>query len=459
MSAAWEKPLAGVRVLDFAHVLAGPLCTAFLGVLGAEVYKVESWARLDGTRRKRLSDPPPSREEVGSHRAFQIMNHDKLGVSLNLQEPEGQALAGRLAEECDVLVEAWRPGVAARFGLDYESVRALNPRIVMLSLSGSGQYGPEAQYAMYAAIFAALGGLTHITGYPDGVPTEYRGSIDYRTGFEALLAVLAGLHRREQTDEGCYIDLAGREVCANLIGDAFVELQATGREPGREGNVDRVMSPHGVYETAEQDSWVALAIGSDDEWRAFCAAGPLPALAEDARFADGFRRWKHREELDALVRGIAWVRIQAAEPLIARLQAAGVPWGGASGLPLGTLRPAPRRRAPARARRHLGPARRRRRRAGHHPDATLAVRGISRSRSAAPVGRSRVARLWPGALASPSITSVLRPHVQGPPRSELRGVLPPPRQRRHRWPSSRPAGSTARRRGLVGVDGQDHEAR
>ena len=323
MSAAWEKPLAGVRVLDFAHVLAGPLCTALLGVLGAEVYKVESWARLDGTRRKRLSDPPPSREEVGSHRAFQIMNHDKLGVSLNLQEPEGQALAGRLAEECDVLVEAWRPGVAARFGLDYESVRALNPRIVMLSLSGSGQYGPEAQYAMYAAIFAALGGLTHITGYPDGVPTEYRGSIDYRTGFEALLAVLTGLHRREQTDEGCYIDLAGREVCANLIGDAFVELQATGREPGREGNVDRVMSPHGVYETAEQDSWVALAIGSDDEWRAFCAAGPLPALAEDARFADGFRRWQHREELDALVR--AWVRIQAAEPLIARLQAAGVP--------------------------------------------------------------------------------------------------------------------------------------
>ena len=325
MSAAWRKPLAGVRVLDLAHVLAGPLCTALLGVLGAEVYKVESWARLDGTRRKRLSDPPPGREEVGSHRAFQIMNHDKLGVTLNLQHAKGQALARRLAENCDVLVEAWRPGVAAKFGLDYESVRRLNPSIVMLSLSGSGQNGPEARYAMYAAIFAALGGLTHITGYPDGVPTEYRGSIDYRTGFEALLAVLAGLRRREQTGEGCYIDLAGREVCANLIGDAFVELQATGREPGREGNADPIMSPHGVYEAAEEDSWVTLAIGSDDEWRAFCAAGPLLELAEDARFADGFRRWKHREELDALVR--AWIHTQAAEPLIARLQAAGVPAG------------------------------------------------------------------------------------------------------------------------------------
>lgn len=322
MSARWQKPLAGIRVLDFTHVLAGPLCTAFLGLLGAEVIKVESWERLDSTRRRRLSDPPPSREAVGSHRAFEIMNHDKLGISLNLQAAEGQELARRMAAVSDVVVEAFRPGVAARFGLDYERLGALNPRLVMLSISGSGQTGPEARYATYAAIFAALGGMTAITGYRDGLPTEYRGSIDYRVGFEGLLAVLAALRRRERTGAGCAIDLAGREVCANLVGDAFLELQATGREPVSEGNDDRIMSPHGVFLSAGDDTWVALSVASEGEWRRFCEAAPLPTLAEDPRYADMFRRWKHRAELEAEVR--TWIRTQPAFPLIERLQAAGV---------------------------------------------------------------------------------------------------------------------------------------
>ena len=317
-----QRPLSGLRVLDFSQVYAGPICAGMLGALGADVIKVESHQRLDTTRRSLLLYPGPPISDVDGARKYQLFNHNKRSVLLNLQHDEGRAIAARLAAQCEVVIAAYRPGVLERMGLHYERLRELRRDLLMVSISGNGQDGPEARYATYAAIFAALAGMSHLTSYRDGIPAEYRGSVDMRVGFFAFLATLAGLRHRARTGEGGHIDLSGRECMSAFIGDAFLTSQGSGTQPAPVGNEDECMSPHNCFLTEDGKTWVALAVGSEEEWRAFCAVSGIPGLAEDARFADGFRRWKHREALEQIVSG--WMATQDAATVITQLQERGV---------------------------------------------------------------------------------------------------------------------------------------
>ena len=311
-----ERPLAGLRVLDFSQVLAGPVCTAMLGALGAEVIRVETTARLDFSRRTYAA--------AGfTAPTFHLANHNKRGISLNLQSEEGAGLARSLAGISDLVMQSFRPGVAGRLGLDYQTLRATKPELLMISISGLGQEGPESRYGAYAAIFAALGGLSYLTGYTDGIPTEWRGSVDHRVGVAAFGACLAGLYRLRHTGAGGHIDLAGREVQTTLIGDAVLEAQLSATPPEPMGNEDRIMAPHGCFLSLEPDTWVTVAVGSDAEWQGFCNAAGLVGLQTDELFGDGFRRWKRREELNA--RAGEWIATQQGDAAVARLQQHGVP--------------------------------------------------------------------------------------------------------------------------------------
>ncbi len=316
MTAPSPRVLDGIRVFDMTQVLAGPACTSMLGALGAEVIKVESSARMDQTRRIGVA------EDVNASPTFHTNNYNKRSIALNLRAEGGVELAQQLISHCDVVVEAFRPGVLERLGLDYDALRELKPNLLMVSISGSGQDGPEARYGAYAAIFAALGGLAYLTAYQDGIPTEWRGSVDQRVGVTAFQAALAGIHRLRRTGLGGHIDVSGRETTTTLIGNALISAQASATAPEPMGNEDRIMAPHGCFLTADPESWVALEVGSDAEWEALCEVSGLAASQDDERFGDGFRRWKHREELNALVR--EWMRTQDALDVVARLQARGV---------------------------------------------------------------------------------------------------------------------------------------
>ncbi len=311
-----QRSLEGLRVLDFSQVLAGPVCTAMLGALGAEVIRVENGARLDTMRR--------TYAEAGfTAPSFHLANHNKRGISLNLQSEEGVGLAKRLVGISDLVMMNFRPGVVGRLGLDYETLREQKPDLLMISISGLGQEGPEARYASYAAIFAALGGLSYLTGYTDGIPTEWRGSVDHRVGVAALGACLAGLYRLRNTGLGGHIDLSGREVQTTLLGDAVLEAQLSATPPEAMGNEDRIMAPHGCFLSLDADTWVTLAVGSDAEWQGFCEAAGSIELQTDELFGDGYRRWKRSEELNA--RAAEWVATQHGEDAVARLQQHGVP--------------------------------------------------------------------------------------------------------------------------------------
>jgi crotonobetainyl-CoA:carnitine CoA-transferase CaiB-like acyl-CoA transferase len=313
--------LSGLRILDFSQVLAGPFATELMGGLGADVVKVEGWKRLEIGRGKRFS-APPERQEVPTPQTFCVNNTHKRSVALDLSKPEGREIALVVGAKSDVVVEAFRPGVMKRLGLGYEEFCERNESIIMISISGNGNTGPEATHASYAGIFCALGGLTHLTGYRDGMPTEYRGSGDLRVGWNVALAILAALIERRRTGRGRWIDLSGREVMSGFIGDAFLAAQASSETPEPEGNEDRVATPAGCFLSAQPDTWVALAIQNDAQWIALCNVTNHPDWKDDERFGDAYLRWVHRDALNSLA--AEWIRGTDGEQLVNKLQGAGI---------------------------------------------------------------------------------------------------------------------------------------
>ncbi len=315
-----RAPLRGIRVLDFCAIYAGPFACSTLGMLGADVIRIESSARLEQLRHSR-SNPPadwPSKNAPGFH----VLNHNKRSITLNLREPRSIELIKRLAAVSDVVIENFRPGVMQKLGLGYDALREVNPRIIMTSMAAMGDSGPEREYGALATTFSALAGLSHMTGYADGAPTEYRGSSDFRSGFIGVFATLAAIYHRQRTGEGTRIDLAARDALASLIGDTLMDYSMNGRVRKRDGNHSTSMAPHGVYRCAGDDHWVSIAVGTEDEWRRFAVAIDQPALATDPRFADAAARVAHRDDLDAIV--TAWTSSRADYEVMRVLQKAGV---------------------------------------------------------------------------------------------------------------------------------------
>lgn len=316
-----KESLAGIRVIDFTWAGAGPLATALLAYLGAEVIKIESMKRLDGTR-LRTAQQGVAAATVNASTRFNDINLNKLSVTLNLQKPKAVEIVKRMARVSDVAAENFRAGVLNRLGLGYDALSRERPDLIMLSSSASGQTGPEAGQWGYASIFGAMAGLSHMTGYLDGPPMEMRLPMDFISAGTAAFLILAALNHRQRTGGGQYLDLSSREVIACLIGDVLLDAAVNGRDHSRVGNRDEIMAPHNCYPCKGEDKWVSIAIGDDEEWRAFCLAIGNPGWAADARFADQVSRWKNQEELDTLIGH--WTKDYTPHEAMNRLQKAGV---------------------------------------------------------------------------------------------------------------------------------------
>ena len=312
-----RSALWGVRVLDFTNLLAGPFPCLLLGLLGAEVIKIESKVQLDAARRAPYSTGDPDRSPV-----FNTVNLNKLSLQLNLKQPQAIQLALSLASISDVVVENMRPGVMERLGLGYQQLRKINPTLVYASISGAGSTGPESAYPGYAPAFSALAGVGHLTGYPDGPPAEFHDSIDCRVGATAAFVILSALFQRLRTGQGQFIDLSSREAITVFTGEALMEFAMNGEVATRQGNRSPGMAPHGCYRCKGADAWVTIAVATEEEWQALCRVAGHPEWASNSRFADRALRLKNQDVLDPLIE--SWTRGRAPEDTTQLLQSAGV---------------------------------------------------------------------------------------------------------------------------------------
>lgn len=315
-------PLAGVRIADFTWVWAGPHCTLQLAHLGAEVIRVESASRPCVTRLL----PPFADFEPGPNRSgyFNQYNQGKLSIALDLKSERGLDVARRLCAASDVVVENFAAGVMERLGLGYDALRVLKDDLIMISLSGYGGTGPDADKVSYGPAQVPLSGLSSLTGYPGHPPMEVGISYgDPTGGLHGAVAVLAALRHREETGRGQYIDLSQWETTIAVLAEGLVAQGMHGAPPERSGNRDPHMAPHGVYRAEGDDRWVAVAAPDEAAWGRLAAAMDRPELTSDPRFATLARRKANEDDLDELVD--AWTRTQPAHALVARLQDAGVP--------------------------------------------------------------------------------------------------------------------------------------
>jgi crotonobetainyl-CoA:carnitine CoA-transferase CaiB-like acyl-CoA transferase len=313
--------LADVRVLDLMWVMAGPSATRALADYGATVVRVESTTRLDTARTLApYVGNVPGPESSG---IFHNLNVGKRMMTLDLRTPEGCAVVLDLVEWADVVTESFSPGVMARLGLGYPTLAARKPGIIMLSTSLMGQTGPLASFAGYGNLAAAISGFSNLGGWPDRPPAgPFSAYTDYVSPRFVAVAILAALEHRRRTGEGQYIDLAQGEASLHFLAPALLDYAINARLPTRIGNRDPTCAPHGVYPALGEDAWVAIAVTSDAEWRAFAALID-PALAADERYRDAAGRLAAADALDARVG--AWTAAQDRHACAARLQAAGVP--------------------------------------------------------------------------------------------------------------------------------------
>jgi crotonobetainyl-CoA:carnitine CoA-transferase CaiB-like acyl-CoA transferase len=327
--------LAGLRILDLTQIAAGPYATLLLGFMGAEIIKVESCARMDINRGQARPAPETYRmypqgipgERPWNRAAHHIhRNGNKRSLTLDLASPRGKELFLTLAAISDALIENYRASVMDRLGLGYAVLAAVNPRLVYVKISSQGATGPEKDYGSLGSTLEQTAGLASITGYGDGRPLMTNETYpDPVVGILAVGALMAALRRRRQTGHGTFVDLSQREVAVSLLGEMVVDRSLSGRVAAPIGNGHPLMAPHGVYPCRGDDAWVALAVGSDAEWRGLCQAIGRPELAADSRFATVSGRRRHQAALDAIV--AAWTREREHYQAMHTLQAHGVPAG------------------------------------------------------------------------------------------------------------------------------------
>lgn len=291
--------LSGYRVLDLSRVLAGPWCGQVLADLGAEVIKIERPGVGDDTRGW---GPPYMKAADGSDSSeaayYQSTNRNKLSVALNLATEEGQALVRALACECDVLIENYKAGSLAKYGLDYDSLSTVNPRLVYCSITGFGQTGPRAEEPGYDFIIQGMGGLMSITGEKDGVPGAGPQKVgvavsDVMTGLYSVVAIQAALLAREKTGRGQHCDMALLDVQVAMLGNQSQNYLATGRSPGRQGNAHVNIVPYQVFSAKDMD--FIIACGNDSQFVSLCDAIGLPELPKDPRFTRNADRVRNRD--------------------------------------------------------------------------------------------------------------------------------------------------------------------
>ncbi|MBA7507248.1 Succinyl-CoA:(R)-benzylsuccinate CoA-transferase subunit BbsF [subsurface metagenome] len=304
--------LHGIRILDFTWVLAGPYATRILADFGAEVIKIQPLM--------------PEAEGKFNRGYYNTWNRNKLGVTLNLNKPQGVALAKKLVGISDAVVENFTPRVMANWGLDYPNLRKIKPDLIMLSMSTMGQTGPWRDYAGFGPTIQAFSGITHLTSFPGKPPLGLGYSYaDHIAGLVACLALLGAMEYRQRTGEGQYIDVSQVEAMSSLLGSAILEHTANGKQVEPVGNGLTQAAPHGVYRCQGDDRWCAIAVFGNGEWQGFQRALGNPPWAEDRRFATFSGRLENADGLDRLVEG--WTSGHTAEEVMALLQRHGVAAG------------------------------------------------------------------------------------------------------------------------------------
>ena len=320
-----NRPLEGIRIVDFGWILSVPYAGGWLGSLGAEIIRVESNTRLEPGR-SALGGAADGIAGVNRSGIWNCLNHSKLGVTLNIRDPEAQNLVKELVSVSDVVIENFSTGVLERQGLGYEDLRKVCPDLIMLSGSTMGTVGPDRTSTGFGPNVCSYAGQPSITGYEGGRPQNLGGNWpDYLVGTMMVHSVLSALWHRRKTGEGQRIELAMAEVISSMIPEAFLEFTMNGRVPPRIGNHDPHMSPHNVYRCAGDDKWVAIAVQTDDEWARLCEVMGHPELATDARFATLEARKRNEERLDEFIGD--WTCRRSPEEVTRQLQGDGIAAG------------------------------------------------------------------------------------------------------------------------------------
>ncbi|MBM4411012.1 MAG: CoA transferase [Chloroflexi bacterium] len=311
----------GLKVVDFSWVGVGPMAAQVFALYGAEVIRVESASRLDTFRNGQPLAPGtgPDRSAYWAN-----VNRDKLGMTLNLRHPGAPDVVRRLVEHADVVTESFAPGFMHEIGMDYESLRKLNPKMIMISMSMEGQGGPHLGYKGFGLVLQATAGITGLTGWPNRPPVGT--GVAYTDWFATHLAasaVICALEHRDRTGEGQYIDLSQLESTIWGLDDAIVRYSATGEVMTANGNRNERAVPHGVFRCAGEDRWCAISVLEDAQWDRLRTVMGYPAWARDPAFATFDGRQAREDEIEAGI--AAWTAPLVAGEVAERLQAAGVP--------------------------------------------------------------------------------------------------------------------------------------
>ncbi len=329
-------PLSHIRVLDLSRIMAGPWSAQILADLGADVVKVERANVGDDTR---AWGPPFLKDASGADTKeagyYLSVNRSKRSIALELDKPEGQEIVRQLAARSDIVLENFKVGTLKKFGLDYESLRAINPRLIYCSITGFGQTGPKKDHAAYDFMIQAMGGLMSVTGDPDSAPGGKPQKVgvpitDIMTGMYATIAVLAAVARRNETGQGEYIDIGMLDVQVSFLANQAMNHLVSGKTPQRTGNAHPNIQPQDVFRTA--DGHMVLVVGNDGQFEKFCAVIGRPELASDERYARNSGRVRHRAELTALINEALSAREMSH--WIAACEAAGVPAGPINTIPM-----------------------------------------------------------------------------------------------------------------------------
>ncbi len=318
------KPLAGLRVLELARILAGPWAGQMLADLGADVIKVERKGAGDDTRGW---GPPFVEGKDGQHIGsayFHGANRGKRSIEVDFESEDGKRIVRKLAARADVLIENFKVGGLAKFGLDYKSLAPECPRLIYCSVTGFGQDGPYAKRAGYDLMAQGMGGIMDLTGMPEGEPTRIGIPMsDIFTGCYSVIGILAALAQRERTGKGAYIDTALVDSTVGVLSNQALNYLVSGKIPKRMGNVHANIVPYQVFEVA--DGYAIVATGNDTQYVKFCNVLGAPELAENPAYKDNVGRLKHRDELVAKLSALT--KKMKRDDLLAQLEQQGVPAG------------------------------------------------------------------------------------------------------------------------------------
>ncbi|OZI48948.1 CaiB/BaiF CoA transferase family protein [Bordetella genomosp. 5] len=320
---AQDKPLQGLKVLDITHMLAGPYCTWMLGLMGADVIKVERPGEGDFARAI-----APFRDDESLY--FMSVNRNKRSITLNLKTEEGKQILRDLIAQSDILVENNRAGVMDRLGLGYQDARAINPRLIYASISGYGQTGPYRHKPAFDVIAQAVSGMMSITGQEGGPPARVGVSIgDIASGLFAAVAVLAAVEGRHKSGEGAFVDVSMMDCQLALMENAVSRYLNAGEVPVRLGSRHPLIAPFQSFNTADQP--IAICVDTEPQWHRFCHALGVEALLDDPRFADGPMRAARHAELEPLLNAV--FSQGRRDDFLERLEAADVPCSPINSIP------------------------------------------------------------------------------------------------------------------------------